>query len=156
MIKPRYISKVSVTRPDNTTPYTANDVLGTDPASVIQFTNIAPEGGGTIVLLYASMRIDAGSSTQGQTRLHLYSSAPAGIADNAAFNLPSGDRDKYLGYITLSAPVDLGDTMFTEDDFLRKTITATSSSVFAIAETTAAFTPAATTVRVLELRSVEA
>jgi hypothetical protein len=156
MIKPRYISKVSVTRPNNTDAYTANDVLGTDPASVIQFTNIAPEGGGTIVLLYASMRIDAGSSTQGQTRLHLYSSAPAGIADNAAFNLPSGDRDKYLGYITLSAPVDLGDTMFTEDDFLRKTITATSSSVFAIAETTAAFTPAATTVRVLELRSVEA
>jgi hypothetical protein len=156
MIKPRYISKVSVTRPNNTDAYTANDVLGTDPASVIQFTNIAPEGGGTIVLLYASMRIDAGSSTQGQTRLHLYSSAPAGIADNAAFNLPSGDRDKYLGYITLSAPVDLGDTMFTEDDFLRKTITATSSSVFAIAETTSAFTPAASTVRVLELRSVEA
>jgi hypothetical protein len=156
MMKPRYISKVSNTRPDNTTPYAANDVLGTDPASVIEFTNIAPQGGGTIVLLYASMRIDAGSSAQGQTRLHLYSSAPAGIADNASFNLPSGDRDKYLGYITLSAPVDLGDTMFTEDDFLRKTITATSSSVFAIAETTAAFTPAATTVRVLELRSVEA
>jgi hypothetical protein len=156
MIKPRYISKVSVTRPNNTDAYTANDVLGTDPASVIQFTNIAPEGGGTIVLLYASMRIDAGSSTQGQTRLHLYSSAPTAIADNAAFNLPAGDRDKYLGFITLSAPDDLGDTMFAEEDFLRKTITATSSSVFAIAETTSAFTPAASTVRVLELRSVEA
>jgi hypothetical protein len=156
MITPRYISKVSNTRPDNTTAYAANDVLGTDPASVIQFTNIAPEGGGTIVLLYAAMMISAGTSAQGQTRLHLYSSAPTAIADNAAFNLPSGDRDKYLGFITLGGPIDLGDTMFTEEDFLRKTITATSSSIFAIAETTGAFTPAASTVRTLELRSVEA
>jgi hypothetical protein len=156
MITPRYISKVSNTRPNDTTAYAANDVLGTDPASVIEFANIAPQGGGTIVLLYAAMRIDAGTSTQGQTRLHLYSSAPTAIADNAAFNLPSGDRDKYLGFITLGGPIDLGDTMFTEEDFLRKTITATSSSIFAIAETTGAFTPAASTVRTLELRSVEA
>lgn len=156
MIKPRYISKVSVTRPDNTTAYAANDVLGTNPASVIEFTNIAPEGGGTIVLLYASLMLSVGSGGGGQTRLHLYSSAPTAIADNAAFNLPSGDRGKYLGYITLGAPVDLGDTMFSEDDFLRKTITATSSSVFAMAETTGVFTPAAETVRTWELRSVEA
>jgi len=156
MINPRYISKATSTRPNDTTAYSANDVVGTDPASVIEFANIAPQGGGTIVLLYASMRIDAGTSAQGQTRLHLYSSAPTAIADNAAFNLPSGDRDKYLGFITLGGPIDLGDTMFAEEDLLRKTITATSSSVFAIAETTTAFTPAASTVRVLELRSVEA
>jgi hypothetical protein len=156
MIKPRYISKVSVTRPDNTTPYAALDVLGTDPASVIEFTNIAPQGGGTIVLLYASLMINVGSGGPSQTRLHLYSSAPTAIADNAAFNLPSGDRAKYLGYVTLPAPTDLGDTMFAEDDFLRKTITTTSSSVFAVAETSAVFTPAAVTVKTWELRSVEA
>jgi len=156
MIKPRYISKVSVTRPDNTTAYAALDVLGTDPASVIEFTNIAPQGGGTIVLLYASLMINVGSGGPSQTRLHLYSSAPTAIADNAAYNLSSGDRGKYLGYVTLPAPIDLGDTMFAEDDFLRKTITATSSSVFAIAETISVFTPAAVTVKTWELRSVEA
>jgi hypothetical protein len=156
MITPRYISKVSVTRPNNTTAYAANDVLGTDPASVIEFANIAPQGGGTIVLLYASLMVNVGSGGPNQTRLHLYSSAPSAIADNAAFNLLSGDRGKYLGYVTLPAPIDLGDTMFGEDDFLRKTITATSSSVFAIAETSAVFTPAAETIKTWELRSVEA
>jgi len=155
-MKPRYIAKVAVTRPDDTTAYAANDVLGTDPASVIEFANIAPQGGGTIVLLYASLMINVGSGGPSQTRLHLYSSAPTAIADNAAFNLSSGDRAKYLGYVTLPAPIDLGDTMFAEDDFLRKTITATSSSVFALAETISVFTPTAVTVKTWELRSVEA
>lgn len=156
MITPRYISKASVTRPNNTTAYAANDVLGADPASVIEFAKIAPEGGGTIILLYAATMINAGSTTLGQTRLHLYSSAPAAIVDNAAFNLPSGDRSKYLGFVTLAAPIDLGDTMFSEEDLLRKTILATSSSVFAIAETTSVFTPTASTVQGWELRSIKA
>jgi hypothetical protein len=156
MLKPRFISKVAVTRPNNSTAYAALDALGTDPASVIEFSNIAPTGGGTIVLLYASLMINVSSGGLSQTRLHLYNSAPTAIADNAAFNLPSGDRAKYLGFITLGAPIDLGDTMFAEDDLLRKTVTATSSSVFAIAETSAVFTPVANTVKTWELRSVEA
>ena len=156
MFKPRYISKVAVTRPDDSTAYAAFDVLGTDPATVIEFTNIAPVGGGTIVLLYASLMINVGSGGPAQTRLHLYSEAPSGIADNAAYNLPSGDRANYLGSLTLGAPADLGDTMFSEDDFLRKTVTASSSSLFAIAQTVSAFTPTANTVKTWELRSVEA
>lgn len=156
MMKPRYISRVAVTRPNNTTAYTALDVIGTDPATVIEFTNIAPQGGGTIVLLYASLMASVGTGGPQQTRLHLYSEAPTGIADNAAYNLPSGDREKYMGYLTLGVPLDLGDTMFTEDDFLRKTVTAKSSSLFAIAQAVGAYTPAAETVNTWELRSVEA
>lgn len=154
---PRYFSKVAVTRPDNTTAYTELDVLGTDPATVIEFANIAPAGGGPVVLLYASLRVDVDSipSGLGQTRLHLYTSAPTAIADNAAFNLPSGDRAKYLGYITLPAPADLGDTLFVEDDFLRKQVIATSSSLFAVAQTIGAFTPSALTVKNWELRAAE-
>jgi hypothetical protein len=155
MSAPRYFSKVAVTRPDNTTAYAAGDVLGTDPATAIEFQNIAPAGGGPIILLYASLMINVGSGGPSQTRLHFYSSAPSAIADNAAFNLPSGDRAKYLGSITIAAPVDLGDTMFSEDDYLRKTIIATSSSLFALAETVGAFTPTASTVKTWELRSAE-
>ena len=156
MIKPRYISKVAVTRPDNATAYAALDVLGTDPATVIEFANIAPQGGGTIVLLYASLMISVGSGGPSQTRLHLYSEAPSGIADNAAYNLPSGDRAKYLGSVTLNTPLDLGDTLFAQEDTLRKTVVAKSSSLFAIAQAVGAFTPAALTVKTWELRSVEA
>lgn len=158
-MKPRYISKVAVTRPDNTTAYADLDVLGgtTTPLSLIEFANIAPVGGGSIVLLYASLRVDVSAlpAGLGLTRLHLYSEAPAAIADNAAFNLPSGDRGKYLGYLTLGTPLDLGDTLFSEDDFLRKQIVATSSSIFAIAQTISAFTPAANTVKNWELRAAE-
>lgn len=155
MNAPRYISKVAVTRPDNTTAYTALDVLGTNPASVIEFANIAPVGGGPIILLYASLRVDIAAlpSGFGQTRLHLYSSAPAAIADNAAYNLAAGDRSKYLGYITLGTPQDLGDTLFVEDDYLRKAVVATSTSIFAIAQTIAGFTPSAKTVKNWELRA---
>jgi hypothetical protein len=158
-MNPRYISKAAVTRPDDTTAYTALDVLGatTTASSVIEFANIAPVGGGPIVLLYASLRVDEGTvpAGYGQMRLHLYDSAPAAIADNAAYNLPSGDRAKYLGYLTLGTPIDLGDTLFSEDDFLRKQIVATSSSIFAIAQTLSAFTPTASTVKNWELRAAE-
>jgi hypothetical protein len=157
MSAPRYFSKVAVTRPDNTTPYDALDVLGTDPGTVIEFPNIAPVGGGPIVLLYASLRVDRDTAPAGlgQTRLHFYDTAPAAIDDNAAYNLPSGDRAKYLGYLTLGAPADLGDTLFVEDDFLRKQVIATSSSLFAIAQTISAFTPSALTVKNWELRAAE-
>lgn len=150
----RFISKVSVTRPDNTTAYSALDVLGTDPASVIEFTNIAPVGGGPVILVYASLMVNVSTSTIGQTRLHLYSTAPTAIVDNAACNLPAGDRDKYLGYITLGTPLDLGDTMFVEDDFIRKPVIAASSSIFAVAQTLSGFTPTAQTIKTWELRSV--
>ena len=155
MNAPRYFSKVAVTRPDNTTAYAALDVLGTDPGTVIEFQNIAPAGGGPIMLLYASLRVDVSALPAGfgQTRLHLYSSAPAAIDDNAAHNLPSGDRTKYLGYLTLGTPLDLGDTLFSDDDFLRKQVIATSSSIFAIAQTLSVFTPTASAVKNWELRA---
>lgn len=156
-MNPRYFSKVAVTRPDDTTAYAALDVMGTDPGTVIEFPNIAPVGGGPIMLLYAALRVDVGSipSGMGQVRLHFYDSAPTAIADNAAYNLPAGDRAKYLGYLTLGTPLDLGDTLFSEDDFLRKQLIATSSSIFAIAQTLSAFTPTASTVKNWELRAAE-
>lgn len=153
----RFISTVAVTRPNDTTAYAQLDVLSADPAAVIEFANIAPAGGGPIVLLYASLVVSEGAvpAGMGQTKLHLYSSAPTAIADNAAYNLPSGDRGKYLGNITLGTPADLGDTLFVEDDYLRKQVVATSSSIYAIAQTVGAFTPTAQSVLTWNLRAAE-
>jgi hypothetical protein len=153
----RYISKTTVTRPANTTAYLANQVFGSNSSAAMQFPNIAPVGGGPIILLYASLFVNEASLPAGigQARLHLYSSLPAGLSDGTAFNLPAGDRDKYLGSITLGTPADLGDTGFVEDDFLRKVVIATSSSLWAFAETLAAFTPTSLAVRTYELRASE-
>lgn len=157
MIIPRYISKVAKTRPDNTTAYAAGDVLATATTgdSLIEFTNIAPTGGGPINLVYASLRIDVASLPAGlaQTRLHLYSESVLGLSDNGAYNLSSSDRGKYLGFITLSTPLDLGDTLFIENESFNKQVVATSSSLWAYAQTLDAFTPTASSVFNWELRA---
>jgi hypothetical protein len=45
--------------------------------------------------------------------LHLYNvTPPSALADDAAFNLPSGDRTAYLGSISIPQVVDLGDTLY--------------------------------------------
>jgi hypothetical protein len=43
-------------------------------------------------------------------RLHLYDAAPDAILDNAAWDLPAvgNDRSKYLGFIDIVLPADLG------------------------------------------------
>lgn len=159
MNAPRYYSKVAVPRPNDTTAYTALDVLGgaTTPGSLIEFANVAPPGGGPMVLLYAGLRIDANAlpSGLGQTKLHLYSTAPAAIADNAAYTLAAGDRDKYLGSIALGTPTLLGDTLYAEEDMARKEVMAASSSIWAIAQTIGAWTPTANLNLVWELRAAE-
>jgi hypothetical protein len=155
---PRYTSRDSVTRPADTTAYAALDVLGAATTRVLEFTNIAPVGGGPIVILYASLLIESNAvpSGMGQTKIHLYSSAPTAIADNAAYDLAAGDRTKYLGSITLGTLVDLGSTVFVEDDLIRKQVIATGSSLFAITQTVNAFTPSSGTVKNWTLSSVEA
>jgi hypothetical protein len=106
-------------------------------------------------LVYASLRIDANSLPAGlaQTRLHLYSEPVVGLSENGAYTLSSADRGKYLGFITLAAPIDLGDTLFIENESFNKQVVATSSSLYAYAQTLEAFTPTASTVFNWELRA---
>lgn len=158
-MNPRYTSRVAVTRPANTTSYAAGDVLGAASAAVIEFPNLAPVGGGPLLITYASLlaEVSAIPAGMGAIRLHLYSSAPTAIADNDAFDLPSGDRAKYLGSIQLSvnANCDLGATVFVEDDYLRKHIVASSTSIFGIAQTLAAYAPTSEAVLNFELHTIE-
>jgi len=159
MSAPRYISTVAATRPANTTAYTALDVIGgtTAALSIFEFT-IAPNGGAPMVILSASLRWDAAALPSGAagTRLHLFNESPTGIADNSAFNLIAADRDKYLGVIPLGTPADLGDTLYVEDDYIRKSIVATGSSIFGVAQTVIGFTPTSGAVLNWTLQAVTA
>jgi len=149
---------VSQTRPNDTTAYTALDVVGTSPATIIEFTNVLATAGADFVVMGASLRVDVGTKPAGMDgfRLHLYSSAPTAIADNTAFNIPSADRGKYLGYITLTSPTDFGDTLYGQTDninFKRK-LAVGSTSLFGILETIAGYTPTASTVKTVTLSVV--
>ena len=158
---------VTITRPSNTTGYTAGDVIGIadsgTPANagsaIITLPSIGPSGG---YVLIQSVRLMIGNTTvpagMGAFRLHLYMEAPGAVLDNAAFDLVSGDVGKYAGYVDLPAPQDLGSIIMTQADYPGTLIklAAGSTSLFAELETRNAYTPASGTVYDLRVLTLEA
>lgn len=148
-----YRSVVTITRPSNTTPYTAGDVVGdTAGSAIISLTSAGPSGGFVILqsvsLVFSDTSVPSG---MGAFRLHLYSASPTAIADNAAFDLLSADRANYMGYVDIPTPQDFGSSLYAQVDYpgrLIKLATA-STTLFAELETRGAYTPAsASTVQV--------
>lgn len=146
------------TRPNNTTAYDAGDVVGQNPGDNLVFTDFAGIGTSHVLILGARMRIDAAAvpSGMGTFRLHLYNAAPTVIADGTAYDLPSGDRSKYLGYITLPTPVDLGATLWSQVDNLNMKVKCASGSktLYGILETVAGYTPTAQVVKTITLEGI--
>jgi len=146
---------VSQTRPNDATAYAANDVVGTSPAANMTFSNVIANSGGEFVILGARLEIDIASIPSGMNsfRLHLYDAAPAAIEDNAAYNLPAGDRSKYLGCVDIPTPLDLGDTLWSQINninFVGK-LAAGSTSLYGILQTLGAYTPSPSTVTTVGL-----
>jgi hypothetical protein len=94
----------------------------------------------------------------GAFRLHLYTATPTAIADNAAFDLVSGEVANYAGYIDLPAPQDLGSTLFTQTDYCGTAVklASASTSLFAELETRGGYTPASGTAYNLRVMTLEA
>ena len=147
------------TRPDNATPYTAGDVVGTVPGTVQVFADVPITEGGFVAIMGVRLRIDAAAIPAGMTsfRLHLYNALPTAIDDNVAYNLPAADRDKYLTYVDIPAPVDLGDTLFSPEDNKNVTVklAAGSTTLYGILQTVGAYTPTALTVKTVTLNTAE-
>lgn len=138
-----YRSQIAVVRPANQTPYTAGDVIG----GVIAFLAAGPLGG-HLQITSCDVRIDVAAVPAGMTtlRLHLYNvTPPSALADNAAWDLPAGDRASYIGYIDFAAPVDHGSTLSTQVENVGKHVklAAAETALYAYLVTTGAFTPAA-------------
>lgn len=153
-----YSASISITRPNDTNAYTANDVVGaaTGSTAAVEFTSIGPSAG-RIMITSASYEGDASAIISGEAnyRLHLYNvTPPSALGDNAAFDLPSGDRASYLGYIDLGTPVDLGSTLYVETNGINKQVKLAGTSLFAYLVTSGAFTPAAQVVRKVTLHAV--
>jgi len=148
----------SVTRPDNATPYTALDVVGGASSSILTFSDILPVSGAGFIMMNAWMKIAVNAVPSGMSsfRLHLYNASPTNIADNAAFNLPAGDLAKYLGYITLSTPTDLGDNIFTqlENINFKRKLAAASTTIYGMLQTVGGWTPPSLAVLTAGLETV--
>lgn len=146
----------TITRPDNTTAYDAGDVVGTDPATNMTFSNVLMMAEGALfMILSAMLEIDVNAIPSGMNafRLHLFNVAPTAIADNTAWALADADRSKYLGYISLDAPVDMGGTLWSQTqniNFVGK-LAAGSTTLYGMLETVGAYTPSAQTVKKITL-----
>jgi hypothetical protein len=135
--------KVAITRPANVTAYSANDVVG----GAITFPTMGPSGGGQVMITSTKFELDIAALPSGMSSFYLYLynvTPPSAIADNGAFDIPSGDRASFLGKILLGVPVDEGSTLFVQSDQINAQITVPSgASVFGYLVTTAGYTPAA-------------
>lgn len=150
---------VTLTRTADTNAYTANDVMGaaTGSTAALTFTNLCPVSGGTIMITSASFEHDASALISGESSfvLHLYNvTPPSALGDNAAFDLPSGDRSAYLGSINLGTPVDLGSTLYVATDGINKQIKCAGTNIYGYLVTVGAFTPASAAVHVVTLHAV--
>ncbi len=148
------------TRSTDTTGYAVGDVVGTNPATNLTFANILNTAGAQFVILGANMEVDSSAvpTNMGNFRLHLYNAAPTAILDNSPFNLPSADRAKYLGYMTLATPVLLGDTLWSQNDnknFAGK-LAAGSSTLSGMVETLSSYVPTASCVKTVFLNLIGA
>jgi hypothetical protein len=123
--------------------YSANTVMG----GAQQFPNLGPAGGGEVIITSAHLEVDANTLQAGEANynLYLYSvTPPSAIADQGAFDIPSGDRVAYLGKIALGIPVDEGSTLVVDADGINKQITVPSGgAVFGYLVTVAGFTATA-------------
>lgn len=160
-----YKSSVSITRPSNTTAYTGGDALGIADAgtpanagsAILTFANIGPAGG-FILITETRLEIDVSSVPLGMTsfRLNLYDASPDAILDNAAWDLSSsGDRGKYLGYLDLGTPIDIGSTLYvqTTQNIKQVKLATSSSSLYGVLVTNGGYTPSSGAVKVVTLLS---
>ena len=155
-----YRSVVTITRPSNTTAYTAGDVVGdTSGSAIITLSNIGPSGGYVLVqsvsLIFSDSAVISG---MGSYRLHFYSASPTAIADNAVFDLVSGERANYLGFVDLATPVDFGSSLYTQTDYPGRLIklAAGSTTLYAELETKGAYTPASASTIDVRVATLEA
>lgn len=149
---------VSITRTADTNAYAANDVIGaaTGSTAAIEFTSMGPSAG-RVMITSASIEIDAAAVISGETSymLHLYNvTPPSALGDNAAHDLPSGDRASYLGTVFLGTPQDLGSTLFVQTDGINKQIKLAGTSIFGYLVTVGAHTPTSARVHVVTLHTV--
>lgn len=154
-----YSAAVSMTRTNDTNAYTANDVLGAATGSTAALTFASMGASGKDVMITSvAMEIDSTSVPAGQTsfRLYLYNiTPPSALGDNTAWDLPSGDRASYLGYVDLGTPIDLGSTLYVEVNGVNKQVKLSGTSLFGYLVTNGAYTPVGLTVHVITLHSMD-
>jgi hypothetical protein len=114
------------------TSHTGGDCFGAAQEFKLLDRNGSPPAVGSHMKITSLTFTEAtGTLVTSAWRLHLYTvTPPSAIADDAAFDVPSGDRASYLGYVDISQLVDLGATLYIDMPNLNKQIKLAGNSVF--------------------------
>ncbi|QIG70499.1 hypothetical protein PP744_gp036 [Rhizobium phage RHph_N38] len=134
----------TITRPTDTAAYTALDVLGDATAGhgKLTFANVNRAGGGPVIITGVTARFDNNVAPTSSFRLHLFSSLPStSLADNAAFDLASGDRDAYLGWVDIPAPSLLGSTAVAQALNVGLQVKLPGTDIYGYMQTITGYTP---------------
>lgn len=124
--------------------HTAGDCNG----AAQEFTLGAPSGC-VFMITDADFYIDGGTAEATAWRLHLYNvTPPSALADDAAWDVPSGDRSAYIGYIDLGTAVDLGATQAIQNAGVNRSVKLAGTSLFGYLVNLSTLTPAAVAHRV--------
>ena len=84
-----------------------------------------------IMIVGASLSIDSGTAVASNFRLHLQNADKATpVNGNTLFDVLSTDLSKYLGYIDLGTPVDLGTSQWTEQNGLAKPVLLSGTTLY--------------------------
>lgn len=154
-----YNADVTLTRTNDTAVYNGNDVVGaaTGSTAALAFT-IGPSGGGSVLITTTRLAVNLSSvpAGMGNFRLYFYNvTPPSALGDNAPWDLPSGDRTAFLGYIDLGTPVDLGSTLYVETVHQDKQVVVPSGGIlYAYLVTTGGYTPSASDVFRITVNSI--
>lgn len=150
---------VSVTRPSNATPYTANDVTGvTGGGTACMDFNLAAASGSQIMITSVALERDVAALISGETSYNLYFynvTAPSALTDNDPFDIPSGDRASFLGKISIPPPADEGSTLYIEVNGINKQVTLSGTHIFAYLVTVGAYTPVSATVHKVTVSALQ-
>lgn len=155
-----FAASVSITRTNDTNALTANDIIGaaTGATAAVQFTAIGPTEGGEVLITSVKLEINAAAVISGETSYNLYLynvTPPSALGDNAAFDIPAGDRASRVAKISLGTPVTEGSTLLIETDIVNKQVTVPAGgSLFGYLVTVGAYTPTASRVYKITLHAI--
>jgi hypothetical protein len=134
--------EVEITRPANTTAYTAGDVVADVSAAFLPLLNVAKATGTGVKIIRCRIQTDDTGVAGKKFNLHLYKEAPTFIADNAAFAISYANATKRKGSIEILMGTGSKSTVGS-NDYTTIIINPTARDIFYILESVDAFTPSA-------------
>jgi hypothetical protein len=129
---------VEITRPANTTPYTAGDVVADVSAAFIPILNIAKAAGKGVHIKRVRIQTEDTGFNGKKVSVHIYKEAPDFIADNAPFVISYANSKKRKGQI----PIIINDTVGM-NDYNPIMVNPTARDIYFILQTIDAVTPSA-------------